>query len=293
MKPPSLETVERAIGAELLRARYAYSEREAILYALGVGAPANWLAPDELKFAHELRADFQVLPTFAVTFAKQLHDLVLSGDLAGIQYNPMMLVHGEQQLMLAKKLQRKAVVDSTVTVADIQDKGSGLLMILEVTSCDEAGDLLAQARASMFIRGIGGIGGERGQSSAPSLPDRPPDAVIEEATLTRQALIYRLAGDANPLHVDPRMAAIGKYDKPILHGLCTFGFSARAVLKRFCDNDAARLAAISARFSQHVFPGDTLITEMWRMGAGEVSFQTKAKERDVVVLSQARAQLRQ
>ncbi len=293
MKPPSLETVERAIGAELLRARYAYSEREAILYALGVGAPANWLAPDELKFVHELRADFQVLPTFAVIFAKQLHDLVLSGDLAGIQYNPMMLVHGEQQLKLAKKLPRKAVVDSTVTVADIHDKGSGLLMILEVTSCDEAGDLLAQARTSMFIRGIGGFGGERGQSSTPSLPDRSPDAVIEEATLTRQALIYRLAGDANPLHVDPQMAAIGKYDKPILHGLCTFGFSARAVLKRFCDNDAARLAAISARFSRHVFPGETLITEMWRLGAVEVSFQTKAKERDVVVLSHASAQLRQ
>ncbi len=293
MKPPSLETVERAIGAELLRARYVYSEREAILYALGVGAPANWLAPDELKFAHELRADFQVLPTFAVIFAKQLHDLALSGDLAGIQYNPMMLVHGEQQLKLAKQLPRKAVVDSTVTVADIHDKGSGLLMILEVTSCDEAGDLLAQARTSMFIRGIGGFGGERGQSSAPSLPERPPDAVIEEATLTRQALIYRLAGDANPLHVDPQMAAIGKYDKPILHGLCTFGFSARAVLKRFCDNDAARLTAISARFSHHVFPGETLITELWLEGANEVRFQTKAKERDVVVLSHASARLRQ
>ena len=186
-----------------------------------------------------------------------------------------------------------AVVDSTVRLADIQDKGSGLLMTLEVNSCDEAGELLAQARTSMFIRGIGGFGGERGASSKIALPDRPPDAIIEEATLARQALIYRLAGDANPLHVDPRMAAIGNFDRPILHGLCTLGFSARAVLRRFCDNDAHKLAAISTRFAHHVFPGETLITEMWQEGAGQIRFQTKAKERDVVVLSHASAQLRQ
>ena len=96
MKPPSLETVRQAIGVELLHTRYAYSERDVILYALGVGAPAHWLEPEELKFVHELQPDFQVLPTFAVIFAKELHDLVLSGDIAGIQYNPMLLVHGEQ-----------------------------------------------------------------------------------------------------------------------------------------------------------------------------------------------------
>ena len=292
MKPPSLETVEQAIGVELPSARYAYSEREAILYALGVGAPADWLAPDELKFVHEMQPDFQVLPTFAVIFAKDLHELALSGDIAGIKFNPMMLVHGEQQLTLARPLPRTAVVGSTVRVADIHDKGSGLLLTLEVESCDESGRLLAQARTSMFIRGLGGFGGNRGVSSKNILPERAPDATIEEMALKRQALIYRLAGDANPLHVDPRMAAIGGFDKPILHGLCTLGFSARAILKRFCDNDAHRLAAISARFAQHVFPGETLVTEMWRMGAGDIRFQTKAKERDAVVLSQASAQLR-
>lgn len=292
MKPPLRETVERATGAELLRARFAYSEREAILYALGVGAPAHWLAPDELKFVHELQPNFQVLPTFAVIFAKDLHDLVLSGNIAGIQYNPMMLVHGEQQLRLVKPLPRSAVVESTVKVAEIHDKGSGLLLTLEVESRDEFGGLLAQARTSMFIRGLGGFGGDRGPTRKFSLPDGPPDAVIAETTLERQALIYRLAGDANPLHVDPRMAAIGNFDKPILHGLCTLGFSARAVLMQYCGNDASRLAAISARFAHHVFPGETLVTEMWRAGADDMRFQTKAKERDAVVLSQASAQLR-
>lgn len=293
MTPPSRETVERAIGAELLRARYAYSEREAILYALGVGAPANWLAPDELKFAHELQPDFQVLPTFAVIFAKDLYELALSGNIAGIHFNPMMLVHGEQQLRLAKPLPRSAVVESTVRVAEAHDKGSGLLLTLEVESCDESGGLLAQARTSMFIRGLGGFGGDRGPTRKSILTDSPPDAVIEEKTLERQALIYRLAGDPNPLHVDPRMAAIGGFDKPILHGLCTLGFSARAILKQYCGNDAHRLGAIRARFSQHVFPGETLVTEMWREGGGDIRFQTKAKERDVVVLSHASAQLRQ
>ncbi len=292
MSPPTLETVERALGAKLLHTRYAYSERDAVLYALGVGAPAHWLAPRELKFVHELRADFQVLPTFAVIFAKELHDLVLSGDIAGIKYNPMLLVHGEQQLKLAKSLPPAAVVDSTVRVAEIYDKGSGLLMVLDVISCDESGGLLAQARTSMFLRGLGGFGGERGPSSRIDLPDRPPDAVVEEKTNTRQALLYRLAGDANPLHVDPQMAAIGNFDRPILHGLCTLGFSARAVLKRFCDNDAQKLAGIRARFAHHVYPGETLRTEIWRTGAGDVHFQTKVKERDAVVLSQASAQLR-
>ena len=293
LKPPTLETVEQAIGAELLRTSFAYSEREAALYALGVGAPAHWLDADELKFVHELRADFQVLPTFAVIFAKELHDLVLSGDIAGIKYNPMLLVHGEQQLKLSRALPRSAVVGSTITIADILDKGSGLLMVLDVTSCDEAGQLLAQARTSMFIRGPGGFGGKRGDSGKIGLPDRAPDALIEETTLSSQALIYRLSGDANPLHVDPQMAAIGNFEKPILHGLCTLGFSARAILKRFCGNDARKLTGISTRFAHHVIPGETLVTEMWRVGAAEIRFQTKAKERDVVVLSHASAQLRE
>lgn len=292
MSAPPPDTVKRAIGQILRQSSYTYDERDAVLYALGVGAPADWLDPDELKFVHEVQPDFQVLPTFAVTYAKELHHLVLSGDMAGIKYNPMMLVHGEQGLRILASPPRAATVNSTITVADIFDKGSGLLMVLDVNSCDANGQLLAQARSSLFIRGLGGFGGERGQSSGTSPPDRCPDAEIEEATLTRQALIYRLSGDANPLHVDPRMAAIGNFDRPILHGLCTLGFGARAVLKRFCDNDAERLAGISARFAHHVFPGETLITDMWDMGAGEVRFQTKAKERDAVVLSNASAQLR-
>ena len=125
------------------------------------------------------------------------------------------------------------------------------------------------------------------------MPDRPPDIIHEERTLTTQALLYRLAGDSNPLHADPEMAAIGKYEKPILHGLCTYGFAARAILKRVCDNQPERLRSLSARFSQHVFPGETLVTEIWREAPGDLRFRAIAKERDAIVLSQARATLRE
>ena len=292
MPPPSLATVNQAIGLELAQTSYTYDERDVALYALGIGAPAHWLDSDELKFVYELSNDFQVLPSFSVIFANELISLLLTGDFAGIKYHPMMLVHGEQKLEVAKPLPRAATIESSISVADILDKGSGLLMVLNVTSCDEVGELLATSRTSVFIRGIGGFGGARGTAHRISLPDRPPDIVHEEPTLLRQALLYRLAGDANPLHADPRLAARGNYDKPILHGLCTYGFAARAILKCYCNNNADRLRGLDARFAYHVFPGETLVTEMWRITSNEVRFQTKAKERDVVVLSQAVARLR-
>lgn len=292
MPIPSLTTASKAIGAEIARTRFTYSERDAALYALGIGAPSDQLEADELKFVYELSNDFQVLPTFAVIFARDLLSALLSGDIAGIKYNPMMMVHGEQRLDICKPLPRAATVESTCTLSDIQDKGSGLLLVVDVNSCDDLGDKLAWARSSAFIRGIGGFGGARGKSRKHNMPDRAPDRRHEERTLPQQALIYRLTGDANPLHADPRMAAIGGYDKPILHGLCTYGFAARAVIKRFCGNDGHQLRGIDARFSHHVFPGETLITDMWRISAGEVRFQTRAGERDEIVLSHGCARIR-
>ena len=294
MNPELLETVNRAIGAELPQASFRYSERDAALYALGIGAPADPLDQDELKFVYELSSHgFQVFPTFAVIFTRSLNQLFMSGEVAGIRYNPMMLVHGEQHLEILKPLPVAATVNSTLKIADIQDKGSGMLILIDGNSCDENGQGLARARWSVFIRGLGGYGGARGSSARIELPDRPPDIIHEERTLPTQALLYRLAGDSNPLHADPEMAAIGKYEKPILHGLCTYGFAARAILKRVCDNQPERLRSLSARFSQHVFPGETLLTEIWREAPGDLRFRAIAKERDAIVLSQARATLRE
>lgn len=286
MQPPSLDVVKRAIGAELARTTYRYNERDAALYALGIGAPADPLDQDELKFVYELSSvGFRVFPTFAVVFSYEFNRRLPSGEIAGIHYHPMMVVHGEQFLRVCRPLPKAATVTSAVKIADICDKGSGLLMIIDIRSCLDDGSELATARHSLFFRGLGGFGGARGPSSQWVLPEREPDFVFEESTDVAQALLYRLAGDDNPLHADPQMAASGGYEKPILHGLCTMGFAARAILKRCADNDPDRFKSVNVRFSRHVFPGDTLVTEMWRESGNEIRFQTKVKERALVVLS--------
>lgn len=293
MQPPSLDVVNRAIGAELASTTYRYNERDVALYALGIGAPADPLDQDELKFVYEMSSrGFQVLPTFAVVFSYEFNRAVHSGEIAGIKYNPMMCVHGEQFLRAFMPIPAAATVTSTIRIADIFDKGSGLLMVIDITSALEGGDKLATARHSLFFRGLGGFGGERGASVKPALPERAPDFAHEERTHDTQALLYRLAGDDNPLHADPSMAALGHYDKPILHGLCSMGFAARAILKRCGDNDPSRFDSISVRFSKQVFPGDTLVTEMWRDTGAKIHFQTRVKERDVIVLSHGHLQLR-
>ena len=293
MQPPALDVVKRAIGAELARATYRYNERDVALYALGIGAPADPLDQDELKFVYELSSvGFQVFPTFAVVFSYDFNRRVPMGEIAGIRYHPMMVVHGEQILQVLRPLPKAATVNSTVAISDIYDKGSGLLMVIDITSCLEDGSKLSTARHSLFFRGLGGFGGERGPSSQWVLPTREPDFVFEESTDVAQALLYRLAGDDNPLHADPQLVHSGGYEKPILHGLCTMGFAARAILKRCADNDPYRFKSINVRFSRHVFPGDTLVTEMWRNGNNEIHFQTKVKERAVVVLSHGLMQLR-
>jgi acyl dehydratase len=202
----------------------------------------------------------------------------------------MMLVHGEQALTIHRPLPVEGTIICTPTIRAIYDKGSGMLMVTDVSCVDEQGEEIAVTTASMFIRGLGNFGGERGSSEKIEMPERAPDVVHSEQTLTRQALIYRLSGDINPLHADPAMAAFGNFQTPILHGLSTYGFAARAVLKHFAGNDPRRFRSMVGRFSREVYPGDTLITEMWQTEQG-VLFQTRAQERDVIVLAGARALL--
>ena len=281
--------VESLIGYQLPPFTYEYTERDVSLYALGVGAPIDVVDQDELKFVYELSSKgFQALPTFPVIYGAKMVGLFVGGKLGDISYNPMALVHGEQLIEIHRPIPTSGKVICSPIVTHIYDKGSGMLVIVDTPCCNEAGEKVVSQQGAMFIRGLGNFGGERGSSpEVNTLPDRPPDAIHEQKTLPQQALIYRLSGDRNPLHADPAMAALGKFDRPILHGLCTMGFAGRAILRHMCANDPARFKRIRVRFSKHVFPGETLITEMWKTSDTNVVFRTKVAERNEVVLSQA------
>lgn len=283
-----------ALGHTFAPRPFTYTARDAALYALSVGAADDPLDTVALRYVYELhRQGQQVFPTFAATFLFAVFDQLLS--VPGLTFNPVMLLHGEQYLELKRPLPLHATLTQHARISQIFDKGKGALVIIDISSQDESGAEVAFNQASMFIRGLGGFGGERGPSSDINQPpDRAPDAVYQAQTTPHQALFYRLTGsDPNPLHADPQIGQMAGFARPILHGLCTFGFAARAVLKTFAGDDPTRFHSIKVRFARHVFPGETIVTEMWRTSDTEIVFQAKVAERDEVVLSNAAITLQQ
>jgi len=194
-------------------------------------------------------------------------------------------------LTLHQPLSVEATLTTSARVVEVLDKGKGASIAIEAVSVNEDGEKVCTNRFTVFIRGLGGFGGERGGKSTENLTppkNKKPDAVQMDKTMDNLALYYRLSSlDMNPLHADPNMAAMGNFPKPILHGLCTFGHAGRAVLKHFCNNDTKRFKEIKVRFSKHVFPGETIVTEMFKVSATRVLVQCRVKERDGLVISQA------
>jgi len=271
------------VGKRLDPIHHTYSERDVMLYALGVGA-----GTDDLQFTYE--RDLKVLPTFGVIAA--FPAMFSLGPV--MQVNPMMVLHGEQRIELYAPIPTRSTLTTTPTVRAIYDKGKGALVIVDAETVDDKGRLIFKNTFGTFARGEGGFGGDRGPSGPRNVPpDRPPDAVVEMGTLVQQALIYRLSGDMNPLHADPDFAKMGGFDRPILHGLCTFGHVGRAVLRSYCDNEPTRLKALDVRFAGVVFPGETIVTEMWKTGTTDVIVQARTKERGEVVISSAAATVAQ
>lgn len=266
-----------AVGATGGPVERSWSSKDCLLYALGVGAGL-----EELEFSTEKNQ--RVLPTMAVVLgARGAVPLEKIGA-----FNPAMLVHGEQAIELARPLPPDGTLKTTGKIVGLYDKGKGAVVVSEAESVDAAsGELLFRTRSSAFIRGAGGFSGDRGPSG-PSyeLPARKADHEITYRTRPDQALLYRLSGDRNPLHSDPEFAKLAGFPRPILHGLCTYGFTGRALLRALCGGDPARFKSMEGRFSKPVFPGESLTIKMWVDGASCL-FQT-LNEAGEVVLDQGR-----
>jgi acyl dehydratase len=268
------------IGKKLESVTHTYTERDVMLYALGIGC-----GTDDLAFTYE--RELKVLPTFAVipSFPAMMN---LGG---AMQVNPAMVLHGEQRIELHAPIPTEGTITTTPTIKAVYDKVKGAVVVVETESVDSRKKLLFRNTSSIFVRGEGGFGGDRGPSGNRNVPpDRKPDKSISYKTLENQALIYRLSGDMNPLHADPGFAAMGGFAKPILHGLCTYGHAGRAVLAAFCGNDPARLKSFEVRFSGVVYPGETITTDMWKTGPGTVVL-TARTERGEAVLANAAAEV--
>jgi len=287
--------VDRALGYRAPDFETSYDERDLSIYALGVGAAENPLDDADLSLVYEMHpGGFRALPTFAVVPAVNgILTMGREGKLApGLNFGLDRLLHGEQFTEIVRPLPAKAKLVHKTRLVDIVDKGKNALLVYETRTFDEGGEELIINRLSAVIRGAGGWGGERGPSQPENVaPSRPPDAVEKQQIHANQALLYRLSGDWNPLHVDPSFAKAFGFARPILHGLCTFGYAARHVVRAFAGGDPRTFKNIKVRFADSVLPGETLVTEMWKESATRIVFQCKVAERDKVVISNAAIEL--
>lgn len=278
---------KQALGAELAGGEASWDADKIILYHLGIGAGVPATDPRELSYTYE--QGLKVIPSFGVI--PVFGSLMGLGSVPGMSFNPFMLVHGEQDLEIHKEIPVSASVKSSGKVAAIYDKGSMALVIMEMVSRDEKNEPLFTNRFTIALRGEGGFGGEPGPAVKLDPPARNPDHEVEIKTLPQQALLYRLSGDKNPLHADPSFAQMGGFDRPILHGLCTYGIVCKAVVDAVLGGATEKVARYQARFSKPVFPGDTIVVKMWQEGK-EVRVVASTKEGGAPVITNSAVTLR-
>lgn len=274
----------------------SYTEKDSMLYALGIGVGFDPMDERQLAFAYE--KNLKALPTMAVVLAHP--GFWMKDPATGIDW--VRVLHGEHSLTLHGPLPVAATVVGRTRICAIVDKGvgKGALVAWERTLHDcKTGDLLATIDQVTFCRGDGGFsevpgngpaGGDPAPAARPAAPEGAPEAICDLPTLPQAALIYRLCADPNPLHADPAVAKAAGFARPILHGLATFGVAGHAILKTYCNYNSALLVSLGARFSAPVFPGETIRCEMWARGNG-LQFRARVLERDIVVLSHGTARI--
>jgi acyl dehydratase len=266
---------------------HEYTQRDVMLYALGIGLGTDPLNAGQLRFVFE--KDLQTVPTMASVLGSP--GFWWRDPRTGADW--VKLVHGEQDLRVHKPLPTTAALIARNRVVSITDKGPGkgaIAVILRDIFDEASGELLAEGRNVTFLRGDGGFSERSGISDPapeplPTVPDRTPDIEVELGTLEHQALLYRLSGDYNVLHADPEVARAAGFHRPILHGLCTYGMAAHAVLKSVCDYDATAIRRVAVRFTTPVFPGETVRFQLWRNSARSLHLRARVDARDAVVLN--------
>ena len=275
-----------AVGAKGEPRRATWTSDDCLLYSLGIGAGVDDPVGRELEFTTENTAgvDQKVFPTMVV-----LHSFNAKGGRSAMSeagsYDPRMMVHGEQGIKLLRPVPTEGEVETVDEITGIYDKGKGAVVASKTVGTLVAdGEPLYEATSSIYIMGEGGFGGDRGPTEKPNVaPDRAPDYEVSATTRPDQALLYRLCGDKNPLHSDKQFSDVGGFPKPILHGLCTYGFTGRLLLHTLCDSDPARFSAMEGRFSSPVLPGEKLTVKVWDEGNGHAIFQTLGDDDRVVL----------
>jgi acyl dehydratase len=278
--------LKKALAYEYPEDVGAYTSDDVILYHLGVGAGVPATDSNELEYTYE--KNLKVLPTFStvIRVGPAVHIFDMFNNVPGMDINPAMMLHGEQETVIHQPLSPAAKVRTKARIANIYDMGKAALAILEVNASTPEGDRLYTNRYSIFLRGEGGFGGDKEPKAGNEPPDREPDGVVESPTLPQQCLLYRLNGDKNPLHVDPEAAKKAGFDAPIILGLCSYGIVCKAVIDGALDGDVSQVARYKARFHGVAYPGETYLTSYWREG-NTILIETKSKESGTVIISNA------
>ncbi|ABD88926.1 MaoC/PaaZ C-terminal domain-containing protein [Rhodopseudomonas palustris] len=280
---------DAVMGLKQFGQRYSWTDREVMLYAVGIGIGADPLDERELAFVNEATftaRPLQVVPSFASVAA-------WGASPGPIEVNRVLVVDGERDITFHKPLPAAADITADVSVIGLYDKGKdkGAVIIRQTVLRDGQGEPLATLKASQFARGDGGFGGpSQGQPEPHQVPSRAPDRIIDIATRPDQALLYRLCGDRNPLHSDPEFARRAGFARPILHGMCTYGITCRGILQTYADYDPSAFRQHAARFSAPVYPGDTVTMELWKDG-NVISFEAKVNARAVTVIKNGKTVL--